>query len=257
MFTAGNPLDAQPHCGNRIEVLTNGGCFYEAELLAIRNATSTINLEAYIFQRGEIADRFVAALAERARAGIKVKLIIDYIGSFSTFRSYFRALTDAGGRVEWYHSLRPDLLPQINNRTHRELLIVDGSIGFIGGAGVADHWYKPSGKEPQWRDTVCRVTGPVTVSLQSVFAENWLRVTGEILTGDEYFPQIERGEGSVAMVVDSSPAAGSTRARILYQLLMACAQKRIYITTPYFLPIAARGKQCRRPCGRGMLRFAS
>lgn len=238
--------DAQPHPGNRIEVLTNGGCFYPAELEAIRGATSTINLEAYIFQRGEIARQFVEALAERARAGVRVKLILDYIGSFSTFTSYFRELIDAGGRVEWYHSLRPDLLPQINNRTHRELLIVDGRIGFIGGAGIADHWYRGSRRHAQWRDTVCRITGPVAVSVQSVFAENWLRVTGEILTGDEYFRPMETGAGSTAMVVASSPAAGSTRARILFQLLMACARKRIYITTPYFLPDRSARKAVRQ-----------
>lgn len=228
--------DAQPHAGNRVEVLTNGDAFYEAELNAIGAATGTINLEAYIFHRGEIARRFVGALTERARAGVKVKLILDYIGSFSTFRSYFRELTEAGGRVGWYHSARPDLIPQLNNRTHRELLVIDGAIGFIGGAGIADHWYKSSPGHAQWRDTVCRVTGPAVVSLQSVFAENWLRVTGEILTGDEYFRPVETGAGSVAMVVASTPAAGSTRARILFQLLLATAQKRIYITTPYFLP---------------------
>jgi len=241
--------DAQPQPGNQIEVLTNGGCFYEAELDAIRAATRTINLEAYIFHRGEIARRFAEALAGRARAGVKVNVILDYIGSFSMFRTYFRDLTEAGGRVEWYHSLRLDLLPQINNRTHRELLVIDGATAFIGGAGIADHWYKDSPRNPRWRDTVCRVTGHVTRSLQSVFAENWLRVTGEILTGDEYFPRIESRAGSVAIAVTSTPSAGSTRARILFQLLMACARKRIYITTPYFLPDRSARKAVRQAVG--------
>jgi cardiolipin synthase A/B len=141
--------DAQVHTNNEVEVLTNGNCFYEAQLAAIHSAEHTIHLEAYIFHRGEIGKRFAEALAERARAGVQVKLIIDYIGSFSMSRHYFRKLTDAGGRLKWYHSLRPDLLPQINHRTHRELLVVDGKLAFIGGAGIADQWYKSRPRHPR------------------------------------------------------------------------------------------------------------
>lgn len=228
--------DSQIHRTNEIEVLTNGNCFYESELAAIDSARRTIHLEAYIFHRGEIGKRFAEALAERARAGVRVKLIIDYIGSFTTSRHYFRELLDAGGQLKWYHSLRPDLLPQINNRTHRELLIVDAKIAFIGGAGIADQWYKEHKRHPRWRDTVVRVQGPVVSSLQSAFAQNWLRVAGEILTEEDCF-SFSSGEGaSGALVVNSTPAAGSTRARILFQALIAAARRRIYISTPYFLP---------------------
>ncbi len=228
--------DAQIHRENTVEVLTDGSCFYEAELHAIRSAQRTINLEAYIFHRGQIAGRFLEALTERARAGVKVKLVVDYIGSFSTFRSYFRDLTDAGGRVAWYHPPRLDLLPLINNRTHREMLIIDGTSGFIGGAGIADQWYTGFKKKPRWRDTVVRAEGPVIASLQSAFAQNWLRVAGEILTGEEYFA-FPGGRGkSVGLIITSTPSAGSTRARTLFQLLIASARERIYISTPYFLP---------------------
>jgi cardiolipin synthase A/B len=228
--------DSQAHKSNELEVLTNGNNFYEAELAAIRTAEYTINLEAYIFHRGEIAKRFLYALLERAQSGVKVKLIIDYIGSFSLFKRYLKELIRAGGRVEWYHSLRPALLPQINNRTHRELLIVDGKTGFIGGAGIADQRYKPSKRNTRWRDTVVRVTGPAVASLQSVFAQNWLRVAGEILTSPEYFDFGRGSGGSVGITVNSTPAAGSTRARILFQTLIASAKQSIYISTPYFLP---------------------
>jgi cardiolipin synthase len=228
--------DAQIHRENRVEVLTNGNCFYEAELRAIRAAERTINLEAYIFHRGEIGQLFLEALTERARAGVKVKLIVDYIGSLSTSRGYFKELAAANGRLEWYHSLRLDLLPQLNNRTHRELLIVDGTTGFIGGAGIADQWYRGLKGKPRWRDTVVRAGGPVVSSLQSAFAQNWLRVAGEIITGEEYFPFPEGDGKSVGLVITSTPSAGSTRARTLFQLLIAGAKRRIYITTPYFLP---------------------
>jgi len=238
--------DAQLHSQNRVEVLTNGPCFYQAELDAIANARKTINLEAYIFHKGEIGAKFRDALTERARAGVKVKLIIDFIGSFSVRKSWFRELIEAGGRVEWYHSLRIDLIPQINNRTHRELMVIDGEIGFIGGAGIDDHWYKRTAGDPRWRDTVCRVTGPAVTSLQSVFAENWLRVSGEILASDDYFHDGSEQAGSIAMIVNSTPAAGSTRARILFQMLIACARKRVYITTPYFLPDRSARKAVRK-----------
>lgn len=246
--------DARLRGHNRIEVLTNGPCFYPAELEAISAARESIHLEAYIFHKGEIGTRFRDALTERARAGVKVKLIIDYIGSFSVRKSWFKDLIDAGGRVEWYHSLRLDLIPQINNRTHRELLVVDGEVAFIGGAGIEDHWFKSHPKDPRWRDTVCRVTGPAVANLQSVFAENWLRVAGEILASPEYFRdggtsilgRCASPAGSVAMVVNSTPAAGSTRARILFQMLIASASKRVYITTPYFLPDRSARKAVRR-----------
>ena len=228
--------DAHVVSENRVEVLTNGDRFYEAELTAILAARETIHLEAYIFLPGEIGDRFRAALTERAKAGVEVRLIIDYVGSFRTFRSYFRDLLNAGGSLAWYHPLSLSQLPQMNNRTHRELIVIDGRIGFIGGAGIADQWYKDIGPSARWRDTMFRLEGPAVAYLQSVFAENWLRASGEILVGDGYY-HFDQAKGPVrAMVVNSTPSAGSTRARILYQVLINAAQKSISITSPYFLP---------------------
>ncbi len=222
--------------GNRLEVLTNGPCFYESQLAAIARARTSINLEAYIFHRGEIASRYVEALAERARAGVPIRVTLDYIGSLSTPLSYLQKLLDAGGQVKWYHPLRIQFIPQLNNRTHRELLIVDGSVAFIGGAGIADWWMKDGVKGKRWRDMVMRVEGPSAAALQAVFAQNWLRVSGEILTGEDCFASGSDGHGAPSLVVGSTPAAGATQARILFQLLIANARKCIYISTPYFLP---------------------
>ena len=150
----------------------------------LRGAKKSINLEAYIVQKGEITTRLAEALAERARAGVQVNLLVDAIGAMSLSKDTFTEMTKAGGQMEWYNPIRFTTWPRINNRTHRELLIVDGSIGFIGGAGWADHWYKSQGKNnPQWRDTMVRVEGDGAAGLQSVFAENWLESSGEILTG--------------------------------------------------------------------------
>ena len=229
---------ARMHHRTRVEVLTNGEIYYEAELEAIRQARKSINLEAYIFQRGRVTQRFVEVLAERARAGVRVNLVLDGIGSFMTWDRYFKPLKEAGGRVVWYHALRCWYTwPRMNNRTHRELIIVDGQVGFLGGAGFADHWLYPRRKHRRWRDTMFRVEGEAVAGLQSTFAENWLEASGEILSGTEYFPFVE-GEGdTAAMVITSSPSSGrSTRGRILYQTLIASAKRSIHISTPYFLP---------------------
>ncbi|MCA1594636.1 MAG: phospholipase D-like domain-containing protein [Acidobacteria bacterium] len=229
--------DAQVRRRSTIEVLANGEVYYEAELEAIKRAECSVNIEAYIFQKGEVARRFVEALTERARAGVKVNLVMDAIGNFSSRNSYFKDLTQAGGRIAWYHPLKLHTLPRINNRTHRELMIVDGKVGFIGGAGVADHWLLGVKGKKRWRDTMFRVEGDLALSMQATFAENWLESSGEILAGEEYFPKYETESETQALVVNSSPTSGgSTRARILYQTLLASARESVLITTPYFLP---------------------
>lgn len=230
--------DGKVHRNNRLEVLTNGDVYYPAELAAIRAAKQTINLEAYIFKKGRVTREFVDTLAERARAGVRVNLLLDAIGNLRTWHSYFANLEHAGGRVAWYHPLAWHRVMRMNNRTHRELIIIDGQVGFIGGSGFADMWRYSEPDYPQWRDTMMRVDGPVVSSLQSAFLENWLEAAGELLTGEPYFPFDHGTPGrSGALVVKSSPMAGaSTQARVLYQTLLSAASKSVLITTPYFLP---------------------
>jgi cardiolipin synthase len=227
------------HEGCKVEVLTNGEAFYEAELAAIRQAKHSVNLEAYIFGKGEVTRRFLEALTARARAGVKVNLVLDAIGAFLTGDAYFAPLRAAGGRVCFYHPIRWYTLPRINNRTHRELIVIDGRVGFVGGAGFADHWLLPHGrrKRPAWRDTMFRVEGRIVGDLQSVFAENWLESSGDLLTEAGYFPALEDHGDVEAMVVCSTPTTGrSARNRMVYQTLLASARETIEITTPYFLP---------------------
>lgn len=231
--------DSRVHRDTVLTVLTNGDQYYEDELRAIASAQQSVNLEAYIFQRGEIATRYLDALTERARAGIGVNVVMDALGSAGTTAHYLRPLTDAGGKVAWYNSASTWYkLPRYNHRTHREVLVVDGRVGFIGGAGVADHWYKGKHGDPRWRDTMVRVEGAAVSHLQATFAENWLESCGEVLTGGEYFPSdLGSPSDGAALIVNSTPSAGgSTRARLLFQLLLASAKKSIHITTPYFLP---------------------
>lgn len=222
---------------SRLEVLPNGPCFYEAELAAMAAAQRSINIEAYIFQTGEIAERFVKTLTQRARAGVKVNIVLDGVGSASVSGNYFTELQNAGGKVHWYNALKWHRLPNYNRRTHRELIVVDGRIGFLGGAGIADHWYKGDKRHPRWRDTMIKVEGPAVAHLQGTFAENCLESSGELLTGEDYFPGNLPKSETEALVVNSTPSqGGSTRARILFQLLIASAKRTIHVTTPYFLP---------------------
>jgi cardiolipin synthase A/B len=222
---------------NRVDVLANGEAFYDAELRAIRAARRFVFIECYIIHRGHVADQLMQALEERARAGVKVRMVIDAVGSAAFPDSRFDALRAASGRVAWYHLLRWYSWPRANNRTHRELVVADGKIGFIGGAGFADQWLSGSRRDPRWRDTMVRVEGEAATGLAVTFAENWLESAGEMLLGPEYFPFSGSDGRTNALVVTSSPTSGrSTEARVLVQSLIAKAAKSIHITNPYFMP---------------------
>lgn len=229
-------VDALLYRDAAIQVLKNGAEFYPAEFDAVGSARDSINLEAYEFSEGEITREFIRILTERARAGVEVRLLIDAIGSWKAREALFRPLLDAGGRFVRFHPLNLKDWPYLDHRTHRKLLIVDGRVGFIGGAGFADHWIRNvDGKRP-WRDTVLRVEGEVVSSLNAAFAQNWVGATGQILFGDKHFPKLARAGDKTCMVVMSTPGLGATRARVLFQALIEAAQSQIEITTPYFLP---------------------
>lgn len=246
-------VDAKANGTGRLEVLTNGSAFYVAELEAIRAATLSVNLEAYVFHKGEIGRQYVEALAGAARRGARVNIVLDAFGAIGARESYFQPLLDAGGKVARYNGFTWDRLLRIDNRTHRELLIVDGKIGFIGGAGIADQWYTGVKGNARWRDTVVRVEGEAVPNLQATFAENWLASYGEILVGEAYFPEIDCPYPTTAMVVNSTPTVGgSTRARVLFQLLLASARDSICITTPYFLPDKSLQHELCRAIERGV-----
>jgi cardiolipin synthase len=221
---------------NKVDVLTNGAQFYPAMCEAIRAAEASVNMEAYIFRRGEIAEMFVDAMVERARAGVEVRLTLDAVGSALMYGSPLRRLRDAGCIVNFYQSVAWYRLHRLNNRTHRELLVVDGRVAFTGGAGVADWWFKPERKHPAWRDTMTRIEGPIVAALQGVFAENWLECCGEILTSARHWPYLPPRGSTEAMLVKSSPSDRATISRVVFQMLIEGAIHTIDVQTPYFLP---------------------
>jgi cardiolipin synthase len=239
---------------NQFEILDNGENFYKAELEAMRQAHHSINIEAYIFHKGRVTDQVLKALEERARAGVRVNLVIDALGSLATQKRYFKELEKAGGQVQWYHPLRLHNWFVANNRTHREITIVDGTTAFVGGAGYADWWQFAVKGKPSWRDTMVKAQGQAVRGLQGAFLENWVESSGEILDGPDYFPALGKGPGEkTGLIVSSTPSSGgSTRARVLFQTLIAAAQKSIDITTPYFLPDEGMRKELVRARRRGV-----
>jgi cardiolipin synthase len=238
--------------GNDIRILTGGAQFYPAMLDAIRGARESVNMECYIFRKGDTADRFVEALAERGRAGIRVRLVLDAIGSLGTFRRVAGKLRESGCRVELYQRLAWHRLSRLNNRTHREVLVVDGRVAFVGGAGIADCWEKPVGRKPTWRDMMARVEGPIVPNIQGIAAENWLECCGEILTGVEsYKPGVQAGS-CAALAIRSSPADRATASRVLFQMLVEASTASVRIATPYFLPDRAFRRALGRTARRGV-----
>ena len=238
--------------GNRVDVLTNGDAFYPAMLAAIRSARETVNMECYIFKKSGVGDEFIRALSERARAGVRVTLVMDAVGSFGAFRKSRRPLEAAGARVAAYQRFTWYRLSRLNNRTHRELLVVDGAVAFVGGAGVADWWAKPWRGKPMWRDMMARIEGPVVSEIQGVLAENWMECCGEILTGPETYKARQTLGEVPAFAVKSSPADRSTVSRALFQTLIEGANRSVYIATPYFLPDKAFRLAIQRTARRGV-----
>ena len=238
---------------NAIEILTNGAQFYPAMRDEILKAEASVNLEAYIFNPGAAADMLIDAMITRARAGVDVRLVVDSIGSALMTGEPARRLREAGCKLEFYQPLTWYRLHRLNNRTHRELLIVDGRVAFTGGAGVADWWLKPVEDRPAWRDTMVRIEGPIVIALQGVFAENWLECCGEILTSPRQWPRRREPAGRTeAMLVKSSPSDRATASRVVFQMLIDGAVSDIAISTPYFLPDRALRRSLARAARRGV-----
>lgn len=222
--------------GNSAEVLKNGVRIFPSMLSAIRGAKKTINCEFYIYWDGEIGRMFAESLAERARAGVKVNVVLDAAGSAQMSHNLTEFLERNGINIEWYHPLRWYTLSRVNHRTHRKLLVVDGEIGFSGGVGIADEWQGDADTREHWRETVVRVEGPVVTQMQFAFLDNWIKSRGELLTGLDYFPQVSRRGNCTAQVVKSSPSEGSSATKLLYIVSIVSAKKSIYINSAYFVP---------------------
>jgi cardiolipin synthase len=222
--------------GNEIQALQNGDEIFPAMLAAIREAKSTIDFETYIYWSGNTGAEFAEALIERAKAGVKVRLMLDWVGSVKMDAALLSSMRQAGIEVERYHAVHWYSLGTLNNRTHRKVLIVDGRIGFTGGVGIADQWAGHAQDPDHWRDSHFRIEGPVVAQMQAAFLDNWIKTTGRVLHGEEYFPTLAaRGEKQMQMFM-SSPAGGSASMRLMYLTAITAATSSIDIEAAYFIP---------------------
>lgn len=213
--------------GNSVRELVNGDQIFPAMLTAIRGAQKSVCFETFIYWAGEIGRELAEALAERANAGLKVHVLMDWLGAGKLDDDAVKLMADAGVRIEKYHPLHWYNLGRVNNRTHRKLLIVDGSIGFTGGVGIADNWRGDARNPDEWRDSHYRLEGPAVEQMQGAFMDNWMKTRGEVLHGDLYFPPPEQRGDYYAQVFKSSSTEGSESVRLMY-LLSITRQTEIF-----------------------------
>ncbi len=231
----GHLLGAPLLPGNRITTLVNGDEIFPSMLAGIRSAKRTITFEMYVFEQGETPRRFAEALAERARAGVKVHVILDAHGA-SKSRPYHEMLRSAGVKLAFYHPLRPWDIRRYNNRTHRKLMVIDGRVGFIGGVGIAKEWEGNAQSPEHWRENHYRVEGPAVAQMQAAFVDNWIKVESELLHGPDYFPALQARGNTLASVFYSFPRRGRIHLEVLYHLAISSARKSILIQNAYFVP---------------------
>jgi cardiolipin synthase len=222
--------------GNRVRALCNGDEIFPAMLEAIRGARRTITFETYIYWSGEIGRTFADALAERARAGVKVHVLLDWVGSGKMDATTIASMEQAGIEVRKYHPLRWYNLGRLNNRTHRKLLVVDGRTGFTGGVGIADQWLGNAEDPEHWRDSHFQLEGPAVAQMQAAFMDNWIETRSVVLHGDDYFPALEPVGPHMAQVFKSSSTEASESARLMYLLSIASASRSVRIGNAYFVP---------------------
>ena len=224
--------------GGQATLLQNGDAFYPAMLKAIREARDSVNFETYIFEPDEIGLQFIEAFKERARAGVEVRLLIDAFGGFKLRKKYRDDLCQAGVKVVRFRPLALRNLVRMYRREHRRATVIDGRVGFTGGAAISKKWKGNVSNKHEWRDSMTRVTGPMVAGIQSAFAANWVYCTSEVLVGPRFFPRLDPAPGVCGLSVVSSPSDSMQPIRLLFWLSFINAHKRLWISSSYFIPDA-------------------
>ena len=222
--------------GNSVTELLNGDQIFPPMLAAIMAAQKSVTFETYIYWSGDIGKQFADALSERARAGVPVHVLLDWVGSAKMEESYLAEMKEAGVQIEKFHKPHWYNLARLNNRTHRKLLVVDGQVGFTGGVGIAPAWTGNAQDPDHWRDSHYLVRGPAVAQMQATFLDNWLKVTGKVLHGEAYFPAIAPAGGQKAQMFSSSPSSGSESMQLMYHLAITAAERSIDLSVAYFVP---------------------
>ena len=222
--------------GNRPRVLQNGDEIFPAMLTAIRGAKTSITFETYIYWSGDIGREFATSLMGRARQGVTVHVLLDWVGSAKMDEAIIDEMKAVGVQVRKFHPPHWSNLGRLNNRTHRKILVVDGRIAFTGGVGIAPQWGGHAEDPDHWRDTHFQVEGPVVAQMQAVFLDNWMKVTGDALHGPAYFPPLQPVGGGRAQMFSSSPTGGSESMQLMYLFAITAASRSIDLSAAYFVP---------------------
>ena len=238
--------------GNAVTELLNGDQIFPPMLAAIQGAKKSITFETYIYWSGDIGKQFADALSERARAGVRVHVLLDWVGSANMDESYLTEMKEAGVQIEKFHKPHWYNLARLNNRTHRKLLVVDGQVGFTGGVGIAPQWMGNAQDPDHWRDSHYLVRGPVVAQMQATFLDNWLKVTGKVLHGALYFPPIAPAGAQKAQMFSSSPSSGSESMQLMYHLAITAAERSIDLSVAYFVPDELTQKHLMDALARGV-----
>jgi len=223
--------------GNAVEVLRNGDEIFPAMLDAIRSAENTIDLLTFVYWSGEVGKQFAEALSERARAGVRVRVLLDSWGAHPIDHDQVEAMEEAGVRVRWFRPLARFQLGRMNHRTHRKVVVVDEAVGFTGGVGIADEWNGDARDESEWRDTHFRIRGPAVDGLRAAFLDNWLEVDDELYEDDvDRFPEQPQPGTTVVQAVRGASETGWSDISTLFLALLQLARERVRIVTAYFVP---------------------
>ncbi|WP_399167735.1 MULTISPECIES: phosphatidylserine/phosphatidylglycerophosphate/cardiolipin synthase family protein [unclassified Streptomyces] len=222
--------------GNELVPLRNGDAIFPAMLEAIREARHTIDMMTFVYWRGQVAHDFAYALAERARAGVRVRLLLDGFGAKKIERTLLDLMSAAGVQVAWFR--RPVLLSPFkqNHRCHRKALVVDEQTAFTGGVGIAEEWCGDARDAAEWRDTHVRVRGPAVDGIAAAFAQNWAECHDELFDDRDRFTEQPQPGSAVVQVVRGSASIGWQDMQTLIRVMLTSAQERFRLATAYFAP---------------------
>ena len=221
---------------NAVQTLVNGDEIFPSMLQAVRAAHSTVDMETYIYWSGTVGYEFATSLATKAKEGVEVRVLVDWVGSLPFDEELIRIMTSAGVKFERYRPIHWYTLDRVNNRTHRKLLIVDGRVAFTGGVGIADNWRGNARNPDEWRDTHYRIEGPAVSAFQAAFAENWMETTGETLQGEKFYPVLQPAGTLGAQLILSSQPNGSADMELMMLAAIAAAEDHLRIGMAYFVP---------------------
>jgi cardiolipin synthase len=236
MRALGGSAGADVIGGSSITVLQNGVEIFPALLDAIASARHSVHFSTFIYSSGHIPIQFANAFSAAAKRGVEVRMVFDKSGSKRVSPELIAQMRKAGCKINWFRPIRWYSWAKYNHRTHRKLLIIDGTIAFTGGVGIADEWNGNADSPAHWRDTHVRVLGPAVASVQAAFVDNWNEATGELPIDEKYFPRLSpTGETSICGI-QSNPAFGASSAQRSMAVLIAGATRRLWIANAYFVP---------------------